>query len=164
MRIEVLSIGWYVGAQWCNFFTDLVWREAYQEVGKTDPIIQQIFETKLNGKVLPPLGAQVWYTLSQAKNNGFGVGWGINATSKATPQVGDMMVHAWGHISICVQVYGDGSFARIGGNEGLDGSVHYTPKYYWETITPKNVKKATGDPFYANPNLIQGIVRVIETL
>jgi hypothetical protein len=157
------DIGWRPGSQWCNFFTDLVWKEAYQEVGKTDPIIQKIFDTKLGGKVLPPLSAQVWFTLKAAKRGGFGVGWGINATSKSTPQVGDMIVHAWGHISLCVQVYPDGSFARIGGNEGYDGSVHYTPKFYWETITPAYANRAVND-YGADPNLVQGIVRVIETL
>jgi len=73
------GIGWWKGAAWCNLFADLVWKEAYTEVGATDPVIKNVFDTTLKGTekfgVKPPLSAWVYSTAETAEKLGFGKVW-----------------------------------------------------------------------------------------
>ncbi len=141
---KMKSIGWssYPSALWCNWFTNLVWREAYTDVGATDPKIQNIFKTTLQSKVLPPLTAGVFRSLDAAAKRGFGTKFAppsfISDKSKPFPKPGDMIVYAAGHINICVEVDPvNRTFSTIGGNEGSNNNrngsvVKFTPKY-WST-------------------------------
>jgi hypothetical protein len=146
---KMKGVGWYSSnnALWCNWFADLVWKEAYTQVGATDKNIQNIFATKLNSKVLPPLSAGVFNTLNSAIKAGFGK----NSPQLSDIKPGDMIIYNYGHINICVAVnQQDGSISTVGGNEGggaksrNGGRVVYTAK--------RNFKSAD----------IKGIVKVIE--
>ena len=146
---KMKGVGWYSSnnALWCNWFADLVWKEAYTQVGATDKNIQNIFATKLNSKVLPPLSAGVFNTLNSAIKAGFGQ----NNPKLSDIKPGDMIIYNYGHINICVAVnQQDGSISTVGGNEGggaksrNGGRVVYTAK--------RNFKSAD----------IKGIVKVIE--
>jgi hypothetical protein len=160
---KMKSIGWRSspGAHWCNWFTDLVWREAYTQVGATDPKIQNIFKTKLNSKVLPPLAAGVFNTLEAAVNRGFGkyvpgasqYSGGVkiqDSKNVALPKPGDMVIYSSGHVNICVSVDPvSRTFSTIGGNEGKNNN--------------RNGAKVDLKPKYWSTQLIRGIVSVIES-
>ena len=47
---KMTTVGWFSSnaSAWCNWFAKLVWKEAYTEVGSTDPSIKSIALTKLN--------------------------------------------------------------------------------------------------------------------
>jgi hypothetical protein len=143
---KMKGVGWYSSnnALWCNWFADLVWKEAYTQVGANDSKIQNIFKTKLNLKVLPPLSAGVFNTLNAAVKGGFG---------KISPQLsdikpGDMIVYNYGHVNICVAVnQQDGTISTVGGNEGggsksrNGGRVVYTAKRNFKTADIKGIVK-----------------------
>jgi hypothetical protein len=147
---QMKSIGWYSSptAYWCNWFTNLVWREAYSQVGATDPKIQNIFKTKLDSKVLPPLTAGCFRTLDVAVSKGFGKNLGgINIQSAkniALPKPGDMIIYSSGHTNICVAVDPiNRTFDTIGGNEGTansrNGSSVKLTRKYWSTQKIKGI-------------------------
>jgi len=149
-QAKMKSIGWssYPTAYWCNWFTDLVWREAYTQVGATDPKIQNIFKTKLNSRVLPPLTAGCFNTLKAAVNGGFGKDLGgINiqsAKNVALPKPGDMIIYSSGHTNICIAVDPiNRTFDTIGGNEGTannrNGSSVKVTRKYWSTQKIKGI-------------------------
>jgi hypothetical protein len=147
---KMRSIGWTSSptSYWCNWFTDLVWREAYTQVGTTDPKIQNIFKTKLNSRVLPPLTAGVFRTLDAAVKSGFGKDLGgVNLQSSkniALPKPGDMIIYSSGHVNICIAVdKTNRTFDTIGGNEGVandrNGSKVKVTNRYWSTQKIKGI-------------------------
>jgi len=149
-QAKMQSIGWtsYPTAYWCNWFTDLVWREAYSQVGATDPKIQNIFKTKLNSRVLPPLTAGCFNTLKVAVSKGFGKDLGgVNiqsAKNVALPKPGDMIIYSSGHTNICIAVDPiNRTFDTIGGNEGIannrNGSSVKVTRKYWSTQKIKGI-------------------------
>ena len=142
---HISNMGWFSSpaSHWCNWFADLVWKEAYFEVSKTDNKIlaayQKIFKNQKTNT--PDLTATTTTTLTNAVAKGYGRNLGgifIKSSSVALPIPGDMVVYSRGHINICVSVDSiNRTFATIGGNEGKNNSrngasVSYKPQY-WST-------------------------------
>lgn len=149
------SIGWFSSpaSHWCNWFSDLVWREAYKAVGASDARIQNVFTTTLQSKVLPPLTAGVFRTLDAAVALRFGTKYsgGIFATNPrfTMPKPGDMIVYSSGHVNIVVKTNpGNRTFGTIGGNEGFNNN--------------RNGAKVNYQPTYWSTEKIAGVVNVIE--
>jgi len=142
---HISNMGWFSSpaSHWCNWFADLVWKEAYFEVSKTNPKIltayQKIFKRQKTDT--PDLTAGVFRTLANAVAEGYGRNLGgvfIKSSSVVLPIPGDLVVYSSGHINICVSVDSiNRTFATIGGNEGKNNSrngasVSYKPQY-WST-------------------------------
>jgi hypothetical protein len=158
---EMQSVGWQKNQMWCNYFSDLVWREAYKEVSATDSCIDNAFKTTLKGKVIPPLTAGVFRTAIAARDAGFGVvfspgdTWnaGILSTNPRfeMPRPGDMVIYASGHVNIAVEVdYIKKTWKTIGGNEG--GKVSYDDDY-WHTKTVFGIVRVVDPCCTGGPNI-----------
>jgi hypothetical protein len=144
----IYTVGWRPSYAWCNFFTNLVWKQAYDRISATDQKIAELYKSYLNGNVYGALSGNVFATLTNAVKRGFGKNFGSigitdpNLYNYLRP--GDMVVYNKGHINIAVSVdYDNLRYSTIGGNEG-DQIKYYNPFSWGRNYT------------------IQGIVRVVE--
>lgn len=146
---KMKSVGWSKGNAWCNFFADLVWKEAYQEVGNKDPKIKEfylgLFNSFTPGRM--PLAGSCEITFQNMKAKGYAEEY---IPGKTIIKPGDMIFYKQSHISIAGAVSKNG-FESIDGNYGQegDGKVNY------QTLrTDKYIEKEHGG--------IRGIIRVPE--
>jgi hypothetical protein len=142
-------VGWRQGSAWCNFFTNLVWKQAYDKVSATDQEIAKLYKQYLKSSVYGVLSGNVFATLTNAIKGGFGKR--LNGISYKDPvfydyvRPGDMIVYTKGHINIAYSVdYTNYKINTIGGNEG--NQVKYYTPFNWGGYT------------------VDGIVRVVEPL
>lgn len=145
---SINKVGWRPGSAWCNFFTNLVWKQAYDKISATDPKIAELYKRYLNSNVYGALSGNVYTTLSNAVSRGFGKSFGSIGISDPNLynylRPGDMVVYKDGHINIAVSVdYDNYKYSTIGGNES-DQIKFYNPFNWGRSYT------------------IQGIVRVVE--
>jgi len=146
---KMKSVGWSRGNAWCNFFADLVWKEAYQEVGSKDAKIKEfylgLFNSFTPGRM--PLAGSCEITFKNMKAKGYAEEY---IPGKTVIKPGDMIFYKQSHISIAGAVSKDG-FESIDGNYGQegDGKVNYQAKR-----TNKYIEKYHGG--------IRGIIRVPE--
>lgn len=146
---KMKSVGWSKGNAWCNFFADLVWKEAYQEVGNKDPKIKEfylgLFNSFTPGRM--PLAGSCEITFQNMKAKGYAEDYNPK-TTKIKP--GDMIFYEKSHISIAGAVSKNG-FESIDGNYGTEGNGTVN---YQALRTDKYIKKEHGS--------IRGIIRVPE--
>ena len=125
-QTNMKNVGWYQGAAWCNFFTDLVWKEAYDQYYKKtyNFTLQNTIQTTLNNFTAGnPLTGNVNTTAGNMKNRG-GVSYTIDFNindPKTYPKPGDMIVYGLGssgqHVSLCASINPNNkTYTRIDGN------------------------------------------------
>jgi hypothetical protein len=124
-RNEMKSVGWQIYHPWCNYFAKLVWKKAYEEVGKTDANIKNIMATTMNNfaPYKGPVSSAVPTTYAQLGKLG-AVETFIPGKTKIYP--GDYIMYDWpkspntqDHIGICIQSDNNArTMITIGGNEG----------------------------------------------
>jgi hypothetical protein len=146
---KMQSVGWTGGSAWCNYFADLVWKEAYQEVGANDPTIKNIFLNTFNSfsPSSMPLTGYCPTTFANMRKLGYAE---LYIPGRTIIKPGDMVYYTCSHISIAGTVSKNG-FESIDGNYGVNqgGSVRY--QALRTDITAKRDLKG-----------IAGIIRVIE--
>lgn len=127
---DIKSVGWYPGNEthWCNWFTLLVWRNAYLKVAATDTTIDNVNKTyfnnwgnnntgRNNGKITPGV-PRTWDNMNK-----------INYAQRFVQgstifYPGDMITYQrpqyeFGHIGLCVAFDATTrKITTIGGNEG----------------------------------------------
>lgn len=146
---KMKSVGWSRGNAWCNFFADLVWKEAYQEVGSKNPKINEFYLNLFNsftpGRM--PLAGSCETTFRNMKAKGYAEEY---IPGRTIIKPGDMIFYKQSHISIAGAVSKNG-FESIDGNYGQegDGKVNYQA-----LRTNKYIEKYHGG--------IRGIIRVPE--
>lgn len=146
---KMQSVGWNGGSAWCNYFADLVWKEAYQEVGAKDTKIKNISLNTFNnfnpGSM--PLTGYCPTTFANMRKLGYAEPY---IPGKTIIKPGDMIYYNSSHISIAGAVSKNG-FESIDGNYGdvQRGSVRYQAKR--DELYAKNYLKG-----------ISGIIRVVE--
>ena len=146
---KMKSVGWSKGNSWCNFFADLVWKEAYQEVGSKDAKIKEfylgLFNSFTPGRM--PLAGSCETTFQNMKAKGYAEEY---IPGRTIIKPGDMIFYRQSHISIAGAVSKNG-FESIDGNYGNegDGKVNYQA-----LRTNKYIEKYHGG--------IRGIIRVPE--
>lgn len=134
---KIKSVGWtgYDGAHWCNWFANLVWKEAYNEYAQTNPLVKSTISDVLNnftvvGGITPPLTASPINTFT-GMYNVKGKNYTIRfVNGKSVPKPGDMVIYTSGHVAVCAEVNSSTrQYGRIDGNWGSNGSgkVVYTP-------------------------------------
>ena len=146
---KMQSVGWGSGNAWCNYFADLVWKEAYQEVGAKDAKIQSIFQNtfKSFNPNNMPLTGHCPTTFANMRKLGYAE---VYIPGKTIIKPGDMVFYNCSHISIA-GVTDNKGFESIDGNYGVNqgGSV-------------KNQAKRTEAYAKKYLNGIGGIIRVVE--
>jgi hypothetical protein len=146
---KMKTVGWSRGNAWCNFFADLVWKEAYQEVGSKDAKIKEfylgLFNSFTPGRM--PLAGSCEVTFQNMKAKGYAEEY---IPGRTIIKPGDMIFYKQSHISIAGAVSKNG-FESIDGNYGNegDGKVNYQA-----LRTNKYIEKYHGG--------IRGIIRVPE--
>ena len=147
---KMQSVGWTIGSAWCNYFADLVWKEAYQEVGAKNPTVKNTFLNTFKsfnpGNM--PLTGGCPTTFSNMKKLGYAEDY---IPGRTIIKPGDMVYYSISHISIAGTVNQNG-FESIDGNYGSTqgGSVRY---------------QALRTEGYATREHggIKGIIRVVES-
>jgi hypothetical protein len=120
------SVG-YSGQAWCNLFTKLVWKKAYEAVGKNNANIKNIASSQFGNfsAVSGPIVQYVPTTFANMFAKGKAANWqGKNGLIKLVP--GDMVIYdvigvtghqERDHIGIVVAVnYTNGTFTSVDGN------------------------------------------------
>lgn len=126
-QTNMKTVGWRSGSPWCNFFTDLVWKEAYNKYYKQTnninllPVIQNTLNNFTPGD---PLTGEVNQTAINMKARGgtsYTVNFNIN-DPKTYPKPGDMIVYGPSeskgqHVSLCASINPTNkTYTRIDGN------------------------------------------------
>jgi hypothetical protein len=147
---KMQSVGWTIGSAWCNYFADLVWKEAYQEVGAKNPTVKNTFLNtfkSFNPGSMPLTGYSPT-TFSNMKKLGYAEDY---IPKRTIIKPGDIVYYSISHISIAGTVNENG-FESIDGNYGSTqgGSVRY---------------QALRTEGYATREHggIKGIIRVVES-
>ena len=100
-QTKMANVGWFSSnsSAWCSWFTKLIWKEAYTEVGSTDPAVKTIASTTLNNFIASggPLTGGVSLTYNNMKALGQTVDFIKNKT-QIFP--GDLIVYSYSHIGI----------------------------------------------------------------
>ena len=149
-QTKMQSVGWKSGSSWCNYFADLVWKEAYQEVGAKNPTVKNTFLNtfKSFNPGSMPLAGYCPNTFSNMKKLGYAEDY---IPGRTIIKPGDMIYYSISHISIAGTVSKNG-FESIDGNYGSTqgGSVRY---------------QALRTEGYATREHggIKGIIRVVES-
>jgi hypothetical protein len=123
---DMQSVG-YSGQAWCNLFTKLVWKKAYEAVGKNNANIKNIASSQFGNfsAVSGPIVQYVPTTFANMFAKGKAANWqGKNGLIKLVP--GDMVIYdvigvtghqERDHIGIVVAVnYTNGTFTSVDGN------------------------------------------------
>ena len=146
---KMKSVGWSRGNAWCNFFADLVWKEAYQEVGSKDAKIKEfylgLFNSFTPGRM--PLAGSCEITFQNMKAKGYAEEY---IPGRTIIKPGDMIFYKQSHISIAGAVSKNG-FESIDGNYGNEGNGKVN---YQALRTNRYIEKYHGG--------IRGIIRVPE--
>lgn len=145
------NVGWFSSnaSAWCSWFVKLIWKEAYTEVGSTDPAVKSIASIKLNNFAATngPLTGGVSSTYSNMKALGQTIDFIKNKT-QIYP--GDLIVYNYSHIGIAGATDNKNrTYESIEGNTSKSdarngGQVRYLQNRKMDT---QNIK---------------GIIRVIE--
>jgi hypothetical protein len=121
---KMKGVGWFSDNSqlWCNYFVNLVWKEAYAEVGAKEPTIasinSNIFKNFKN--TYNPLSAGTKNSFAQMKQLGYAQDF---VKSTTLPQPGDLIVYNAGHISICGKVDAKKrTYESIDGNSNSNAS------------------------------------------
>ena len=148
---KMTNVGWFSSnsSPWCSWFAKLVWKEAYTEVGSSDPAVKSISTTSLNNfsAASGPLTGGVKPTFDNMKKLGQAVDF---IKSKTQIQPGDLIIYSYSHMGIAVNTDNKKrTYDSIEGNSSAadarnGGQVRY--------ITNRNMDKQ---------NII-GVIRVIE--
>jgi hypothetical protein len=100
-QTKIANVGWFSSnsSAWCGWFTKLVWKEAYTEVGSTDPAVKSIASTTLNNFIASggPLTGGVSLTYNNMKALGQAVDF-IKGKTQIFP--GDLIVYSYSHIGV----------------------------------------------------------------
>jgi hypothetical protein len=120
---EMRSVGWNNNA-WCNFFSKLVWKKAYEEVAQTDPSVANIKTSIFND--FSAHGCKISGAVQSTYNNMKKIG-AVEDRVIGTTQLypGDLVIYDWesdghkDHIAVVVEADNvNGIFKTVGGNEG----------------------------------------------
>jgi hypothetical protein len=123
---DMQSVG-YNGTAWCNLFTKLVWKKAYEAIGKNNANIKNIASSQFGNfsAASGPITSYVPFTFDNMFAKGKAANWqGKNGLIKLVP--GDMVIYdvigvtghqERDHIGIVVAVnYTNGTFTSVDGN------------------------------------------------
>lgn len=131
---KMRGVGWFSDTSqlWCNYFTNLVWKEAYAEVGAKEPTVKQINSTVFKdfNNNYNPLSAGTKNSFAKMKSLGYAQDF---ITGTTLPKPGDLIVYNAGHISVCGKVNAKTrTYESIDGNSNGNssrngGAVSFTP-------------------------------------
>ena len=126
-QTNMKNVGWLSGSPWCNFFTDLVWKEAYDQYYKktSDFVLLNTIKVTLNNFTPGnPLTGNVNNTADNMRireGTSYTIDFNIN-NPKTYPKPGDMIIYgppgsSGQHVSLCVSVNPNNkTYTRIDGN------------------------------------------------
>ena len=153
-QTKMTGVGWAAGSSWCNYFANLVWKEAYAEVGAKDSTVNSINQNvfKNFSNVYNPLTGHCFTSFDQMKKLGYAQDFVPGVT---VPNPGDLIIYNASHISVCGKVDSKKrTFESIDGNSNGNasrngGAVTFTSARKLETTVLDGIK---------------GIITVPETL
>ena len=148
------GVGWGNYSQWCNYFANLVWKEAYAEVGAKEPTVKQINSTVFTNFNNPskPLAAKCFTSFNQMKSLGYAQDFIIGTT---LPKPGDLIVYKDSHISVCGKVN-----AKTRRYESIDGNSNGNSSRNGGAVSFTPARKLDGTVLGG----IKGIITVPEKL
>jgi hypothetical protein len=133
-QTSMRSVGWYPSSasEWCNYFTKLVWKQAYNEVGNSDPLVQTIASTTFkNFGTNSPISPAVPTTYNTMKTIKFGSNKNIPGAEKFVKgktiiQNGDMVIYGNNtHIGIATNInQTTRTYISVDGNYGAKVSKY----------------------------------------
>ena len=153
---SIRSVGWKPGHEWCNYFTKLVWRKAYEEVSKNNPIIANIKFSKFNNfeGTNPPITGYCPSTFGNMKKLGASEDF-VKGKTQIYP--GDMIFYnhnrgyTYDHVNLCVEADNvTRKMKTIGGNQG-SGVVSFTERSMDGGPIIEGVSRPIDDPSTSKP-------------
>ena len=151
---KMRGVGWGNYSQWCNYFANLVWKEAYAEVGAKEPTVKQINSTVFTNFNNPskPLAAKCFTSFNQMKSLGYAQDF---ITGTTLPKPGDLIVYKDSHISVCGKVN-----AKTRRYESIDGNSNGNSSRNGGAVSFTPARKLDGTVLGG----IKGIITVPEKL